>query len=319
MKILNWHIVPADELQELQDLSSRDARAAATAHARFNDPQLRLLANSIQQTRAILQTEVQRLQTECDQTRTSFAVAEAASAENERKDARLEHMRTDFVAAASHELKTPLAGIEALSDALQMALEDGDSETASIFAQHITVEINKMRELTEGLLDLSRFDENPDADSVSDLRTILEQATIMPSRTAKTKGIRLDVQIDSSLNGTLLAKVSPTDASIILDNLLENALHYTDSGTISVELHLTADKQMWLLSIRDSGMGIVSNDQQRVFERFFRAESSRAHNPAGTGLGLALVKKAVERWNGNIDLQSEAGTGSTFTVALPVA
>ncbi|MCL2680173.1 MAG: HAMP domain-containing histidine kinase [Coriobacteriia bacterium] len=324
MRLFKWHLVPKDELQKLQALSQHDPHAAAPERSRFNNPDLAALASNYLHTRAVLQAEIRQLQTQLAQQSSngisSAALAtEQADAEAQRTAARLEHMRSDFVAAASHELKTPLAGIEALSDALQMALQDDNPQTAATFAQHITAEIDKMRRLTESLLDLSRFDENPDADSISNLQSSIESAVIMPRRTAATKNIELAVHIDVPQTDAPLAKVSPTDASIILDNLLDNALHYTDTGRIDVQLALSSDEKSWLLVVRDTGIGVAEVDQHRIFDRFFRAECARNHNPAGSGLGLALVKKAVERWQGSIELQSEQGRGSSFTLTLPRA
>ena len=321
MKLFKWRIVPRVELEKLRDLSSQETQSPAVRSARFDNPELNVIAKDIVQHRAALQAEIYALQQELDATCSDFAAAQAesAEAEAERKEARIEHMQTDFIAAASHELKTPLAGIEALGDALQMALDDDNLEAAINFVAHIKAETSRMRSLTEELLDLSRFDENPDSDSVSNLRNAIEAALIMPRKTAEAKRLGLRVCIDNSLQGALLAKISPTDLSIILDNLLDNALHYTEAGSIELSLAQGDSKKLWQLEVKDTGAGIASHDQHYVFDRFYRADRSRSRDYGGTGLGLSLVKKAVERWGGTVTLKSELGKGSSFIVELPIA
>ena len=320
MRFFQWRLVKDDELQKLQSLSSKDASPSHLSRTRFYDPGLEKVAHNIVQAHNELLGELQELQEKQSVLQARLTKYEQDNrSEVQRREARIEHMQTDFIASASHELKTPLAGIEALSDALMMALEDGNMQAAHNFIEHIKTETHRMRSLTEDLLDLSRFDENPDSDSVSNLRVAIENATVMPARTAEAKGIELRVSINENLEQTLLAKISPTDLSIILDNLLDNALHYTKSGSIELSLDISSNKKMWLLRVSDTGVGIAHHDQQHVFERFFRADRSRSRDNGGTGLGLSLVKKAVERWSGEIDLQSELEVGSTFTIKLPVA
>ena len=317
MRFFKWKLVKNDELQSL---SSKDVSPSRLSRIRFYDPELEKVAQNIIQTHNKLLSEIQELQEKQSILQARLAKYEQDNrSETRRKEARIEHMQTDFIAAASHELKTPLAGIEALSDALMMALEDGNMQAANNFIEHIKAETHRMRSLTEDLLDLSRFDENPDSDSVSNLRTAIENATVMPVRSTEAKGIKLQVSINENLEQTLLAKISPTDLSIILDNLLDNALHYTKKGSIELSLDISQDKKMWLLRVSDTGVGIAHHDQQHVFERFFRADRSRSRDNGGTGLGLSLVKKAVERWKGEIELHSELEVGSTFIVKLPVA
>lgn len=325
MKLFKWRILPEAELAKLQDISGRQdgspTAGSIVGSPRFDSAELGSIARNVTQQRLALQAELHDLQLELEALRRDSAAARAESAASEakRKEARIEHMQTDFIAAASHELKTPLAGIEALGDALQMALEDDNLEAANTFAGHIKAEVRRMRALTEELLDLSRFDENPDSDSVSNLRAAIENALIMPQKAAIARGLVLSAHIDDSLPRTLFAKISPTDLSIILDNLLDNALHYTKEGSIDLSLRQDSDKKIWLLEVRDTGVGIASHDQPHVFERFYRADRSRSRDQGGTGLGLSLVKKAALRWNGSVVLQSELGKGSSFTVELPVA
>lgn len=321
MRLFKWQLVPRDELENLQALSAQETYAPARGQARFDDAELLLLAKNFTRAKTELQDAVQRLESEnlSLQAKLDTLEQERSSVENARKEARLEHMQTDFIAAASHEIKTPLAGIEALSDALEMALEDENLEAASTFISHVKVETKRMRKLSESLLDLSRFNENPDSDSVSKLRNTVNNSSIMHSKSATAKGLTLDIKFAADLGSAALAKISPTDLSIILDNLLDNAIHYTKTGSIELHIELCSETQMWLFTLSDTGEGIAAHDQAYVFDRFYRADRSRSRDNGGSGLGLALVKKAIERWGGDIELQSELGVGSTFTFRLPAA
>ncbi|MCL2525910.1 MAG: HAMP domain-containing histidine kinase [Coriobacteriia bacterium] len=321
MKLFKWQLVSRTELKQLQDLSAQGGREPLRGVARLEDPELALVAENIKDVRSSLQRELQELETAQTQLSSKLQALQAGSSKVEaaRIEARLEHMQTDFIAAASHELKTPLAGIEALGDALQMALADGNTDAALAFVDSIKDETKRMRSLAEDLLDLSRFDENPEADSVSNLRTAFDQAVIMPARTAQAQGVSLQIEYADGLPEAALAKISPTDLSIILDNLLDNALHYTSDGQIVLSLERSDDRQRWLISVSDTGTGIAEADQAFVFDRFYRADRSRSRDYGGTGLGLSLVKKAAERWNGQVSLQSQLGSGSVFSVKLPVA
>jgi len=332
MRLFNWHLIPHDELKALQHMSAQDIHVPLRGHGRFDNPELKILAQQMQESRSNLLAEIQHLndaeaalQTELSAARKQSDARAEASAETTRKAARIEHMQTDFIAAASHELKTPLAGIEALGDALQMAMADGNLESAHEFITHIKAETKRMRTLTEELLDLSRFDENPDSDSVSNLRNAIERASIMPLKTAKSQGISFKVNIADNVSDIPLAKISPTDLSIILDNLLDNALHHTSAGSITISLSADSDSDgsngsaKWLLTVTDTGTGIAESDQQRVFDRFYTVDRSRSRDYGGTGLGLSLVKKAAERWKGAVYLESELDKGSSFTVEIPAA
>ena len=302
MRFFDWQIIAADRLRELEQSSES---SKLSNHA--------------------LRAEVDRLKAELAKaqvkSRAGHGVGGGAdSAEAARQELRLEHMRTDFIAAASHELKTPLAGIEALGDALDMAIADGNYEAAEEFVKHIRTETKRMRAMSEDLLDLSRFDENPDSDSVANLRATLQTALLMPTRAAKAKDLSLSLQIDPALgDGPLLAKISPTDLSIILDNLIDNALNYTLEGSINISLTRSVDGRSWLLEVSDTGIGIAESEHDKVFERFYRVESSRSRDSGGSGLGLSLVKKAVERWRGEVRLCSQLGEGAAFSLSLPVA
>ena len=221
--------------------------------------------------------------------------------------ARLDRVRRDFVANASHELKTPAAGIRLLAQSAETAADDGDVEQALAFTRQIETESARLQQLVGDLLDLSRL-ETPAGDAViSDVRKAVENATLSHSASAARKG--LDLSIDSSAvrDMDVYAVVDPTDLAIALDNLLDNAITYTDSGSVAVRIE--ADASEVRLAVVDTGPGIALEHQPRVFERFYRVDRGRSRETGGTGLGLALVRNVAERAGGSVELALGARRG----------
>ena len=109
--------------------------------------------------------------------------------------------------------------------------------------------------------------------------------------------------------------MEPSDASLVFDNLIENAIMYTDEGSILVSLEPRSHETV--ISVKDTGIGIPQADQSRIFERFYRVNKARSREVGGTGLGLSLVRHAIERGNGSIEVDSTVGQGTEFTVHLP--
>lgn len=229
----------------------------------------------------------------------------------------LDKMRKDFVAAASHELKTPVAGIELISETALLALEDSDIKTAIEFITSLRREAANMRRLVGDLLNLSRYETGISEHEVGDIRAAVHNATISHTLAAQKRG--LDLILDFSAIGSedVFAAAAPTDIAIILDNLVDNAIAYTDSGEVLVSVECVDD--MVQIEVSDSGLGIPPAELPRIFERFYRIDPSRSRESGGTGLGLALVKHAVERVQGTIEVESTVGDGSRFTVSIPRA
>ncbi|HEY4606175.1 MAG TPA: ATP-binding protein [Acidimicrobiia bacterium] len=220
-------------------------------------------------------------------------------------------VRRDFVANASHELKTPVSAIIASSDALQIAVERGDDSSIG-FARQIEASARQLDRLVTDLLDLSRLERDlPEMDSLSLDHMVREELErIRPL--AEERGIVLSVDVTP-----VHVAGSRRDVAIAVRNLLDNAVRYTGpGGTIAAEL--SAINGDAVLRIRDTGEGIPSRDLERVFERFYRVDNARARATGGTGLGLAIVKHVIESHGGSVEVQSELGAGSTFTVHLPV-
>lgn len=224
-------------------------------------------------------------------------------------------IKTQFVANASHELRTPVATIRAAVDSLAM-VDPGDRAELANIAIVLNRHVTRLEEMTKDLLDLhmvesARF---PLRMQEIGLGELAERVLAQFSAPAKEKGV------------TLTAQASPPEHTIrsdrkllelILRNLVDNAIKFTPAGG-QVECAVEASQAGVTLRVRDTGCGIKPADQPRVFERFYQADASRTGEAKarGTGLGLAIVKHAAERLGAKIDLQSEMGRGTMVTVLL---
>ena len=220
-------------------------------------------------------------------------------------------VRRDFVANASHELKTPVSAIIASSEALQLAVQRGDASAVD-FARQIECSATQLDRLVADLLDLSRLErDEPELEPLSLSHLVQEEVQRVRTLTEES-GIELTVEVaDVQVAG------SRRDLAIAVRNLLDNAIRYTPAGgKIGAELEVVGDDAV--LRISDTGEGIPTRDVERVFERFYRVDSARARATGGTGLGLAIVKHVVESHGGSVTVESELGAGSTFTARLPV-
>jgi two-component system sensor histidine kinase SenX3 len=224
---------------------------------------------------------------------------------------RLDAVRRDFVAAASHELKTPVASIRAMAETLQQALED-DPEAARRFASRLLGEAERLSLIVMDLLDLSRLEgERPVFEPVR-LDRLVEPAVDAARARAEAAGLALEVRAQ-----TVTVPGSRKDLTLLVGNLLDNAIQYSRrDGTIRIEI-AERDGRATIV-IADTGIGIPSRDLPRIFERFYRVDRARARDTGGTGLGLAIVKHVAEQHHGHVEAISELGRGSTFTVTLPL-
>jgi two-component system, OmpR family, phosphate regulon sensor histidine kinase PhoR len=225
---------------------------------------------------------------------------------------RLEVLRRDFVANASHELKTPVAALRVLAETVLTALPD-DPEAGRRFAERIAREAERLDVLVRDLLDLSRVERGTlDVEPV-DLVGLAKEVVGGYGDLAEERRIRLH----SELQPQVSMRGDRAQLGLLLSNLLDNALRYTPAkGTVCVRLDATESRAM--LQVADTGEGIPARELSRVFERFYRVDKARARQTGGTGLGLAIVRHVAEAHGGTVRVDSELGRGSTFTVALPI-
>lgn len=227
--------------------------------------------------------------------------------ERERTDS----IRRDFVANASHELKTPVSTIIASSEALQIALERGDVSAAA-FADRIESSARQLDRLVGDLLDLSRLEKESPELSPSRLDHLVRDEVERIRPEAVARGIEIVSHTDE-----VTATINQRDVSIAVRNMLDNAIRYTpEHGSIVVEVN--SEDGSALISVSDTGEGVPTRDIERVFERFYRVDSARSRATGGTGLGLSIVKHVAEGHGGTVSLESELGVGSTFTIRLPM-
>jgi signal transduction histidine kinase len=219
-------------------------------------------------------------------------------------------IRRDFVANASHELKTPIASIIASAEALRIAAAH-DPTSAVRFADQVEASSRQLNDLVSDLLDLSHLErEEPEMIPLDLGQVVREQVERIRSR-AESAGVTLEVAADAVQvlgNSEALATA--------LRNILDNALRHTDGGDV-IRASVTSEGGFAVVAIADTGEGIPIREQERIFERFYRVDAARSRTTGGTGLGLSIVKHAVEGHGGHVEVDSELGVGSTFRLVLP--
>jgi len=226
---------------------------------------------------------------------------------------RVEVLRRDFVVNASHELKTPVAAVRALSETLQSALAD-DPAAARRFTARIAREAERLDNLVRDLLDLSKVERGMLAVEPVDLAALAKEVLGSYADRAEERRIKLQAALEpgTSMRG------DRAQLGLLLSSLIDNALRYTSSrGTVRVRLDTCESKVTF--QVADTGRGIPSSELPRIFERFYRVDKARDRQSGGTGLGLAIVRHVAESHGGSVQVESELGRGSTFTVTLPVA
>ncbi|MBN2822560.1 MAG: PAS domain-containing protein [Coriobacteriia bacterium] len=231
--------------------------------------------------------------------------------------ARVDGMRRDFVSNASHELKTPTAGILLLAESARTAASDGDMEQSLVFVEQIQAEATRLRLLVQNLLDLSRLEAAPNQEAITDIRAAVGLSLAAHSRAASAKSLILKADFTEVESEDIFAAADRTDTAVALDNLLANAISYTETGEVTVAV--TANVATVSITVMDTGVGIPAADLPRVFERFYRVDHSRVRDSGGTGLGLSLVRNVVERSGGNVSICSTVGEGTQVRIDLPRA
>jgi signal transduction histidine kinase len=225
----------------------------------------------------------------------------------------IDSVRRDFVANASHELKTPVASIRALAETLATASSNDPAEVPR-FAAQLEREAIRLSRIVSDLLDLSRLE----TEEVTGGEGRLDRLVAEEVRRVQHRAEEAGLTIQSRLGQPVLVRLSARDLSLLARNLLENAVQYTRPGG-TIEVWVRAEKGTAVLVVRDTGIGIPAREQARIFERFYRVDRARSRETGGTGLGLSIVKHIVENHGGTVRVQSELGQGSTFTVRLPAA
>ncbi len=227
---------------------------------------------------------------------------------------RQDQSRQEFVSNVSHELKTPITSMKVLADSL-LGQKGVSEDLYQEFLRDISKEIDRENDIITdllGMVKMEQADTNMNIQSVN-INAILEVVLKRLKPIAQEKNIELILESFRPV----VADVDEVKFARMVTNLAENAIKYNDPGG-SVTVSLNADHQYMYLKVEDTGIGISDEDQERVFERFYRVDQARARQTGGTGLGLAIAKEIVESHNGSIKIYSKEGEGTTFTVRIPL-
>ena len=234
--------------------------------------------------------------------------------EDRTRDIRLDKTRRDFIENISHELKTPIGAIALLSEAISKAGDD--RETIEKFAGNLNKEASRLSLLVQDIIELSRLqsEEVLAEAEVVDLNSVVAEAVDRNEQLAAKRNIRL--LSEQGKGPEVFGNKELLTAAV--KNLIENAISYSEVGS-QVGIGCTAKGSLAEIAVTDSGAGISAENQERVFERFYRVDPSRSRETGGTGLGLSIVKHVAKIHRGDVKLFSQLGVGSTFTLRIPLA
>jgi two-component system phosphate regulon sensor histidine kinase PhoR len=228
---------------------------------------------------------------------------------------RLETMRRDFVANASHELRTPVTAVRSAAETLRDGASS-DPEAMGRFVDIIARNSERLQRLIEDLLDLSRIEAKEfrlSREAVS-LRPFLDHTTSLLRGRAEDRRVRLATSVPDDVPSVYADRRALEQVTA---NLIDNAIKYCPGASVTVSAELR--KNRVALLVADTGPGIEAKHLPRIFERFYRVDPGRSRELGGTGLGLSIVKHLVEAMGGNVSVASEVGKGTTFTILLPRA
>ncbi len=222
-----------------------------------------------------------------------------------------ERMRSEFVANASHELKTPITSIKGFAELLASGLVE-DDKTKTDYLCRITAEATRMTNLINDIIKLSELENGrrPEAEEEVDICALSREIAERLAHIAKQKDVTVDVTGDK-----VLLRARREELRQIISNLMENAVKYNKQGG-SVTVACMSDADTVSISVADTGIGIAREHHARVFERFYCVDKGRSRTVGGTGLGLSIVKHAVASLGGEILFESKVGKGTTVTVVI---
>ena len=230
---------------------------------------------------------------------------------------RAERMRADFVANASHELKTPIAGITGFIETLRGPARD-DAGARERFLGIMAEQADRMRRLVDDLLMLSRIEQHEHfrPDTEVDLARVLAGVGDLLQLKASSRKVKIELDVEPGLPE---AVGDYDELTIVFQNLIDNAIKYAKPATAVKVTARPGGEGSVSVAVSDEGDGIPASHLPRLTERFYRVDTARSRQLGGTGLGLAIVKHVVNRHRGRLDIHSTPGKGSTFTVTLPSA
>ncbi len=328
--LTKWDAQSANEIFYANVLKLKDGNGNDVTNA--NDPFLEVF----EQKKQITSDQFHVLDKENNKVSLSISVAPTVDINNEISGAiavlhdisdqkALQRERNEFVSTASHEMRTPVAAIEGyLSMAINPNLGTVDDRARSYLekAHQSALHLGK---LFQDLLSVTKIEDQRlnDTREVFNLTDLVTQVTSEMDMVARKKNLQLLAHIGggTNRNETVIApiynvKADPERIREVLSNLVDNAIKYTPTG--SVDIDVNADKNFVTVKVRDTGMGIAPEDQKHMFEKFYRVNNSMTREIGGTGLGLYIVRNLIELYGGQIKVESKPGAGSTFIFTLPL-
>lgn len=225
---------------------------------------------------------------------------------------RVENIRRDFVANVSHELKTPVGALNLLAEAVAEAKDDPESVVR--FASRMQTESERLTRLVQQIIDLSRLQNDVASDDATAVK--VDELVAEACEHSVTESERKGIDIARTVEPDLLVHGDRAQLHAAVSNLVENAVTYSPEGS-KVVVTAALDGDDVRISVADNGIGIAGPELERIFERFYRVDPARARSTGGTGLGLSIVKHVAASNGGTVDVWSEPGAGSTFTLVLP--
>ena len=226
----------------------------------------------------------------------------------------LEESRQEFVSNVSHELKTPITSMKVLSESL-LTQSDVPAEMYREFMEDIVQEIDREAEIISDLLTLVKTDKGPD--SLNKEPVDMNEFMDLILKRLKPLAEKRSIQLSFESFGDIKAEIDKVKFTLAISNLIENGIKYNiDGGWIKVSLN--SDHRNFYIKVADSGVGIPEDCINHIFERFYRVDKARSRDTGGTGLGLAITKNIIIMHKGTINVYSEPGKGTTFTVKIPL-
>lgn len=231
------------------------------------------------------------------------------------REAEIDRMKTEFISIVSHELRTPLTSIKGYVDLILEGDTGPVNETQKEFLQIVAQSSNRLTELINDLLDVERIESEKIAFKKEPVNVIISIHQVLRTfqKEIEKKGIHLSTRFEKD---SMVVEGDRERIEQVLANLINNAIKYNrPEGCIGVWAR--QENRFIRVDVEDSGIGISEEDQRRLFQKFFRAETPLTREVGGTGLGLSIVKAIIERLGGEVRIKSKLGEGSTFTVLLP--
>ncbi|MCL2287044.1 MAG: cell wall metabolism sensor histidine kinase WalK [Firmicutes bacterium] len=246
--------------------------------------------------------------------RDEYAILAKAFNKMTAKLEQVEQTREEFVSNVSHEMKTPLSAIKVLSESILLQ-DTAPEEMYREFLQDINSEVDRMTNITNDLLALVKVDQGQQGLNITrlDLNLLVEEILKRLSPLAEQKNIALIYEAERPVQ----INADEIKLSLAISNIVENGIKYTPKGG-TVRVTVDSDYQFALITIQDTGIGIPEEEQDKIFNRFYRVDKTRHRETGGTGLGLSISRATVLLHDGSISINSVPDQGSIFVIRLPL-